>query len=203
LALYGLVAIVLLLVGVSLYLRSYFSTDDLDSGGPLRPRQAAYDVRRYDLAVTVDPAAKTIRGSNRATVVAVAALDRFEIQLDGRLAVASATVDGAAATFEHADGLVTVALATPWAAGERHAVTLDYGGSPKVSRRPPWNDGFVWETIADGRPWIGVTGQGDGGDDWWPCKDHPSDEPDEGMSIALTAPGPAAGRSPTRSTTTS
>ena len=28
----------------------------------------------------------------------------------------------------------------------------------------------------------------DGGDNWWPCKDHPSDEPDEGMDIALTVP---------------
>ena len=191
--LYGLAGFVLLLVGAGLFLRWYFSTDDLDSGGPLRPRQAAYDVRRYDLDVVVDPAAKTIRGTNRATVVARAALDRFEIQLDGRLKVARAQVDGAAATFEHADGLVTVALATPWAAGERHAVTLDYGGTPKVSRRPPWNDGFVWKTTGDGRPWVGVTGQGDGGDDWWPCKDHPSDEPDEGMSIALTVPSDLVG----------
>jgi aminopeptidase N len=191
--LYGLLGLVLLAVAAGLYLRSYFSTDDLDSGGPLRPRQAAYDVRRYDLEIAVDPATKTIRGANRATVVATAALDRFEIQLDGRLKVARAAVDGAAATFTHSDGLVTVALAAPWQSGERHAVALDYDGTPKVSRRPPWNDGFVWKTTGDGRPWVGVTGQGDGGDDWWPCKDHPSDEPDEGMSIALTVPGDLVG----------
>ncbi|MBP7588737.1 MAG: M1 family peptidase, partial [Thermoanaerobaculia bacterium] len=191
--LYGLLGLVLLAVAAGLYLRSYFSTDDLDSGGPLRPRQAAYDVRRYDLEIAVDPATKTIRGSNRATIVATAALDRFEIQLDGRLTVRRAAVDGAAATFTHSEGLVTVALAAPWQSGERHEVALDYDGTPKVSRRPPWNDGFVWKTTGDGRPWVGVTGQGDGGDDWWPCKDHPSDEPDEGMSIALTVPGDLVG----------
>jgi len=191
--LYGLVALVLLAVGAALFLRWYFSTEDLDSGGPLRPRQAAYDVRRYDLEVAVDPATKTIRGANRATVVARAPLDRFEIQLDGRLRVARAAVDGAEARFEHADGLVTVTLVAPWQSGERHTVALDYAGTPKVSRRPPWNDGFVWKTTGDGRPWVGVTGQGDGGDDWWPCKDHPSDEPDEGMSIALTVPGDLVG----------
>ena len=53
--LYGVRALVLLALGAGLFLRWYFSTDDLDSGGPLRPRQAAYDVRRYDLAVAVDP----------------------------------------------------------------------------------------------------------------------------------------------------
>jgi len=190
---YGLLGLVLLAVGAGLFLRWYVSTGDLDSGGPLRPRQAAYDVRRYELAVAIDPAAKTIRGSNRATVVATATLDRFEIQLDDRLVVARATVDGAAAAFAHSDGLVTAALAVPWTAGERHTVALDYGGAPKVSRKPPWNDGFVWEQTADGRPWVGVTGQGDGGDDWWPCKDHPSDEPDEGMSVALTVPSDLVG----------
>lgn len=190
---YALLGLALVAVGALLFLRWYFSTDDLDSGGPLRPRQAAYDVKRYDLAVAVDPATKTIRGSNRATVAVTAPLDRFEIQLDGRLTVARATVDGAAATFVHADGLVTVALATPWSAGERHTVGLDYAGAPKVSRNPPWNDGFVWRKTDDGRPFVGVTGQGDGGDDWWPCKDHPSDEPDEGMSIALTVPSDLVG----------
>ena len=46
-----------------------------------------------------------------------------------------------------------------------------------------------------GEPWIGVTGQIDGGDNWWPCKDHPSDEPDEGMNIALTVPAGLVGLS--------
>ena len=171
----------------------YFNTGQLDSGGPIRPAQAAYDVVRYDLAVAVDPAQRAISGTNVATVLATAALDRFEIQLDDRLAVQSARVDGAGATFSHSRGLISVALVTPWRAGERHAVEIAYAGLPKVSRRPPWNDGFVWEETPAGRPLIGVTSQGDGGDDWWPCKDHPSDEPDEGMSIALTVPGDLVG----------
>ncbi len=30
-----------------------------DSGGPLKPEQAAYDVNYYDLDLSIDPAAKT------------------------------------------------------------------------------------------------------------------------------------------------
>jgi len=165
----------------------------LDSGGRLRPLQAAYDVRRYDLDIAIDPATKRIRGSNRATVVATAPLDRFEIHLDGRLAVAAAAVDGVASRFAHDDGLVTVTLPAPWAAGERHAVEIAYGGKPKIAARPPWLDGMVWEETPSGAPWLGVTTQGDGADDWWPAKDHPSDEPDEGISIALTLPSDLVG----------
>ncbi|HLF56287.1 MAG TPA: M1 family metallopeptidase [Thermoanaerobaculia bacterium] len=171
-----------------------------DSGGPLRPRQAAYDVRRYELAIALDPERKRLRGRGTAIVVATSPLDAFEIQLDDPLRVARATVDGATAAFEHDDGLVTVALARAWAAGERHAVTLDYAGRPKIARRPPWSDGLVWAETPSGAPWLGVTTQGDGADLWWPAKDHPSDEPDEGLALALTLPSGLVGLSNGRKT---
>ncbi|KAB2950528.1 MAG: M1 family metallopeptidase, partial [Thermoanaerobaculia bacterium] len=182
---------IVLAVGAWLWLRAQV----LDSGGVLRPRQAAYDVRRYDLAVALDPAARTLAGTNRVTVATLAELDAFEIQLDSRLALERASVDGARASFTHENGLVTVALAAPWAAAERHEIELAYGGRPKVAARPPWLDGLVWEETPSGAPWLGVTVQGDGADDWWPAKDHPSDEPDEGMSIALTLPAGLVGLS--------
>ncbi|MEZ5312461.1 MAG: M1 family metallopeptidase [Thermoanaerobaculia bacterium] len=192
-SLWIVVVLALLVAAAAGYLYWRFRTSDLDSGGPIRPAQAAFDVQRYDLEVAVDPATRSISGRNLTTVLATAALDRFELQLDDRMKVSAAQVDGTAATFVHDDGLITVALATPWVAGERHAVEIAYAGVPKVSRNPPWNDGFVWEETPSGRPFVGVTSQGDGGDDWWPCKDHPSDEPDEGMTIALTVPGDLVG----------
>ena len=119
----------------------------------------------------------------------------FEIHLDGRLEVRSVEVDGAAASFEHSDGLIAVILPEPWVCGQKHRVSIAYAGRPKVALRPPWIDGFVWSKTPTGAPWIGVTGQGDGGDNWWPCKDHPSDEPDEGMDISLTVPSGLVGLS--------
>lgn len=190
-----LATLVVLAVAVAVGIWLWFKAQIRPSGGPLRPAQAAYDVRRYDLEVAIDPTTRTISGRNRATVATVAALDAFEIQLDDALEVSAATVDGAPAIFRHEDGLVTVALPAPWAAGERHAVELVYGGEPKVAARPPWLDGLVWEETPSGAPWLGVTVQGDGADDWWPAKDHPSDEPDEGMSIALTLPSSLVGLS--------
>jgi len=159
-----------------------------DSGGPLRPLMAAYDVRHYDLDLAVDPDERRIRGTNRVTVEVVAALDRFEVHLDDRLDVGSVEVDGVLAEFDHDDGLILVDLVKPWVAGDRHVVAIGYGGQPKTAIKPPWIDGFVWSETPSGEHWVGVTGESDGGDNWWPCKDHPSDEPDEGMEIALTVP---------------
>ena len=142
-------------------------------GGPLRLAEASYDVA----------------GSNTITVRVTNDSDLFEIPLDSRLAVSEVTVDGKAPlAMQHEDGLVKVALAEPWQQGERHEVTITYAGVPHEALAPPWSDGMVWKTSEDGSPWIGSTSQGSGGDLWWPVKDHPSDEPDEGMRISLDVP---------------
>jgi aminopeptidase N len=188
-------ALLLVIFMVLIAVGSYVKHQVHDSGGELRPRMAAYDVRHYALEIAVDPAEKSISGVNRVTVETVAAVDLFEIHLDDRLEVESVAVDGAPAGFVHDDGLVQTELPTPWPAGDRHEVTIRYHGRPKVALRPPWIDGFIWSETPSGEPWIGVTSEGDGGDDWWPCKDHPSDEPDEGMEIALTIPGGLVGLS--------
>src|SRR5690606_6215170 len=116
--------LVTLAVAVVLGARLWLRAQLRPSGGPLRPAQAAYDVRRYDLEVAIDPATRTIAGRNRATVAVVAPLALFEIQLDDALAVTAAAVDGVAASFRHDDGLVTVTLPAPWRRGERHQVEL-------------------------------------------------------------------------------
>ena len=190
------VVVVVLLIGIGLLgVGWYVKNQMLDSGGPLSQAQAAYDVRHYRIEVAVDPASKMIDGVTTATVETTAPLVQFEINLNDHLKVAEVDVDGVLAEFEHDDGLISVLLAPAWRVGERHSVQITYGGEPKVALKAPWIDGFVWSETSTGAPWIGVTGQGDGGDNWWPCKDHPSDEPDEGIDITLTVPDDLVGLS--------
>ncbi|HET6726075.1 MAG TPA: M1 family metallopeptidase [Gammaproteobacteria bacterium] len=165
------------------------------TGGPVRPAQAAYDVRHYDLSIAIHPGSQTIDGRNVISVAVLKPLDRFEVQLDDRLHVGNVKVDGKPASFSHEGGLITVPLKQSWQPGSRHAVAISYGGEPYVAVKPPWWDGFVWAHTPSGAPWIGVTSEGSGGDTWWPCKDSPSDEPDDGMAIALTVPGNLVGLS--------
>ncbi len=162
--------------------------ETLVSGGVLSPAEAAYDVRRYEVAVRLEPATRSLTGRSVVTVVTLAPLAALELDLDHRMKVARVDVDGAAATFERPTDKLVVRPAAGWSAGERHAIGVDYAGQPKVSKNPPWNDGFVWSTTATGEPWIGVVSEVDGADIWRPIKDHPSDEPDEGAAVELTVP---------------
>ncbi len=180
----GVVLVVAAGAGLYLFVKSQI----LDSGGPLRPAMAAYDVRHYGLDVAVDPTSRTLAGTLAMTVRVVDGIDRFECNLDDHLDVSGMAVDDLPVAAEHRRGLVSANLATPWTAGERHRVTIRYAGTPKRSLRPPWLDGAVWRQTPSGAPWLGMTCEVDGGDIWWPCKDHPSDEPDEGMDITLTVP---------------
>ena len=189
------VGLILVVVLVLLGIAWFMSRQVLDSGGPLPETMRAYDVRHYRIEVSVDPEAKAIVGETTVRLEVVESLAVFDIHLDDRLEVTEVELDGRATDFSHANGVISANVKPALAVGTVHEVTIKYGGSPKVAMRPPWIDGFVWSETMDGRPWVGVTGQGDGGDNWWPCKDHPSDEPDEGVEIVLTVPDGLVGLS--------
>jgi len=186
-----LVSFLALLIGLGWYVKNQM----LESDGRLPASMAAYDVRHYDLDVHIEPAEQRIEGTNTVSVEILQPIDFFEINLDNRLEVVSVKSAGVSCAFRHADNVIAVELRERWMVGEQHQVTIVYGGQPKVALRPPWIDGFVWSETPSGAPWIGVTGQLDVGDSWWPCKDHPSDEPEEGMDIALTVPAGLVGLS--------
>ena len=52
------------------------------SDGILSPKQAAYDVKYYDLDLVIDPITKTIKGSLLCNVLIVNQLDTLEFDLD-------------------------------------------------------------------------------------------------------------------------
>ncbi len=165
-----------------------------DTGGPLLPEQAAYDVTHYDLALRVDPAARSIAGALTVHARIVSPTAWLVLDLVTNYAVESVTaVDrrgNSAATlrFERRAGRLWIAFPLTRQPGDTARVRVAYGGKPPVARNPPWSGGFTWVTT-NGQPWIGVSCQGEGADLWWPCKDHPSDEPDT-MALHITVPQP-------------
>jgi aminopeptidase N len=67
-------------------------------------------------------------------------------------------------------------------------LTVYFHGKPRRAVRPPWDGGWIWTTDQKGRPWMSVACQGLGASVWYPCKDHQSDEPDEGASLTMVVP---------------
>ena len=71
--------------------------------------------------------------------------------------------------------------------GDNFTFRIEYEGRPLEAKRPPWDGGFVWEKDKADRDFVGVACEGDGASLWWPCKDHPTEEPDS-MAINITVP---------------
>lgn len=70
----------------------------------------------------------------------------------------------------------------------KDSVTIYYHGKPTEAIRPPWDGGWIWKKDNDGRPWMSVACQGLGASVWYPCKDHQSDEPDDGATLSVVVP---------------
>jgi aminopeptidase N len=161
--------------------------DGLTSGGPLKPEQAIMDIRHYDIALKVDTQAHSISGSatidlilsQRTPVLVFDFLDSFHIQ--------TIQVDGIASSYTYGDKLLSITPPTPVGPG-RISVKVSYEGKPHVALHPPWEDGFIWSKDSSGYAWIGITAEGIGGKLYFPCKDHPSDEPNEGVDMYITVP---------------
>ena len=68
------------------------------------------------------------------------------------------------------------------------SIIVYYHGKPKEAIRPPWDGGWIWKKDEKGRPFVSVAVQGLGASAWYPCKDHQSDEPDNGASLTVIIP---------------
>jgi aminopeptidase N len=168
-------------------------SDPYDSGGPLMPEQAAYDVSYYDLELRVNPADSTIQGVATITTQVVAPIDQLVLDLDPRLAIQKVEAAGPGEStslgFERRGGKVWISLPTKRKRGDSLAVRIAYGGRPRVAPRPPWDGGFTWARTSSGAPWIATSCFGEGADVWRPVKDHPSDEPDS-TRLHVSVPEP-------------
>lgn len=167
--------------------------DILDSGGPILPEQAAYDVHFYDLTLDVSPEEKRIEGSVRLQASVVHPLTYLVLDLDTLLTIEQVEEkiedQWKSRTLRRNGGKVWIALEHTRQAGEQLELRIEYGGQPRIAPNPPWNGGFTWEQTPSGAPWIATTCQTNGADLWWPCKDHVSDEPDS-MAVNIRVPDP-------------
>jgi aminopeptidase N len=166
-------------------------TDSQDSGGPLTPEWAAYDVKFYNINLNINPDKQTINGWVGVTAEVVNDMKELVLDLDDRYRVTKIVFDAPEdyieLNFKHESGKIKIDLPNEVTKGNVFTVKVYYGGNPRVAERPPWDDGFTWEKTESGEHWIGVTCQGGGADVWWPCKDHPSDEPDSAL-LNFTVP---------------
>ncbi|MFZ9660278.1 MAG: M1 family metallopeptidase [Chitinophagaceae bacterium] len=155
------------------------------SGGKLKPEQANMDIRHYNIHLEVIPESKELKGFTEIDLILQQAASSMIIDLDSRYKVSNVSVDGKKANFQHLEGLITTI--GNYGAG-KHQLKIEYAGNPPVAKRAPWDGGIQWSVDSLNRPWIALTCQEDGAKIFFPCKDHPSDEPNEGADMVITVP---------------
>lgn len=159
------------------------------SGGVLKLEQAAYDVQSYDITLKVDPATKSISGKTVMDAKVVIPTASILLDLDDPYTVSSITDGKSALRFDRLQGMIRVYFPLSKQPGESiHCVTT-YAGKPHVAKNAPWDGGIMWAKTPSGADWVSVALQGAGADLLFPCKDHPSDRPNEAW-MRITVPDP-------------
>lgn len=166
---------------------AFANAQEMTSGGKLKPEQAIMDIRHYTVSLNVDPTQKTIDGYAEIDLITSQATKVLLFDFTTVLTIRKIWVNKKEQLYTHKDDLVTITLPASVQPG-KIKVKIQYDGKPITAARPPWNGGFTWATDSKGNPWIDITCQTDGAKIYFPCKDHPSDEPNEGADVIVTVP---------------
>lgn len=159
----------------------------ITSGGVINPLQANMDIRHYTLELDVDIENQAISGHCEAKIILAENTNTILFDLVHVFNVTKVTVNAKPVTFEQKDDKIFISSEQGFNAGNQ-VVDIVYNGNPPVAVRPPWNGGFTWTKDVDGNDWVAINIQAEGGKMYFPCKDHPSDEPNEGVDMFITVP---------------
>lgn len=168
--------------------------------GSIGPERAWWDVTHYDVTVRPDFAARSITGTTTISFLAVDSGRMMQVDLQEPLVIDSVSADVSvyrnhAFTIAEqrivsvrAGNIIHVELPATMKKGEANTITVRYHGVPRAAKMPPWDGGWIWKNDEQGNPWMSVACQGLGASAWYPCKDHQSDEPEDGAVLHITAP---------------
>ncbi|MEQ8584044.1 MAG: M1 family metallopeptidase [Marinoscillum sp.] len=156
--------------------------------GSITAERAWWDLQHYDLSVSIDTAARSIEGFNVITYKVVSAATELQIDLQAPMEITEAKQGDQLLDVRHEGDAHFVSLVEDQPVGSIQKLTIRFAGTPVVARRPPWDGGFTWNKDENGKPFIATSNQGIGASIWWPCKDHPADEPDNGVTMNFTVP---------------
>lgn len=156
--------------------------------GSLNENRTWWDVLHYSIAVTPDFDKRTIKGKVDIQFKVLRSGKRMQIDLQEPMLLTKAYLGDTKLNYTRDGNVYYIDIPINMAKGSTQKLALAYEGNPKVAKRAPWDGGWIFQKDAKGRPWMTVACQGLGASVWYPCKDHQSDEPDNGATMLITVP---------------
>jgi aminopeptidase N len=145
------------------------------------------DIRHYTIELDVDIAKQSIAGFTEVSLNLSQKTDTLMLDLIHLYKVTGIKVNGKIASYIQKDDKIFINSSVGFEKGNQK-VKIQYNGIPPVAIRPPWDGGFTWTKDVAGNDWVAINIQGEGGKIYFPCKDHPSDEPNDGVDMKITVP---------------
>jgi len=156
--------------------------------GSITPERNWWDLQHYTLDLKVDPENRFVSGTNTMTYKVTGTPKRLQIDLQAPMQLSKAVQNGKELEIQHDGNAHFITLKENQGLGESFEITFHFSGKPIVAQRPPWDGGLTWTKDSNGLPFIANANQGIGASVWWPNKDHPSDEPDNGVLLKVEVP---------------
>ena len=157
--------------------------------GSITPERAWWDVLHYELQVDVLPETFQIKGTNKITYKVLEPNQLMQIDLQEPMTIEKVTQNGKELKVTSEGMFHYIRLEKRQRANRTYTLEVSFSGKPRTAKRPPWDGGFSWERDPNDKHFIATSNQGIGSSIWWPNKDHPYDEPDNGLDLHIGAPG--------------
>ena len=178
--------ILVLLVSCSSFTQSFTRQDTLR--GSITPERAWWNLTFYDLTVEVNPEEKFIWGYNVIRYRVLKEGNVMQIDLQSPMKIDKIIQNNKELSFISEGNAHFIKLQEKQKKEQEYEITIYFSGKPREARNAPWDGGFSWKKDINGKHFIATSNQGIGSSIWWPNKDHAYDEPDDGISIAITVP---------------
>ncbi len=145
-----------------------------------------FDATYYDLQLRIELNPNNLVGTVRVKGVARAALTQLVLDFDDAMRVEGVlSSSGSALSSTHSDNALTINLPGAVSPGDDVDVTVSYEGLPDSTGL----GGFVFDTLANGKPAIWSLSEPYAARTWWPSRDHPSDKADS-VDVSIEVPQP-------------
>ncbi len=187
---YSLITLLLLVLQSNAQLnsqeKSYTRADTLR--GSLNEARNWWDVHHYAVYVEPDYENKTISGKVDIRFKVLSPGKTMQIDLKEPMQLGKAYIGNKPMTFTREGNAFFINVSAQLPKDSIVTLALQFQGNVTVAKRPPWDGGWIFAKDKLGRPWMSVACQGLGASVWFPCKDHQSDEPDQGSTLKINVP---------------
>ncbi|NCI50082.1 M1 family metallopeptidase [Sediminibacterium roseum] len=158
--------------------------------GSLNADRNWWDVLHYTILVEPDFDKKSIAGKVDIDFKVLQPYKRMQVDLQQPMELDKAFIGDTKLEYTR-DGnvyYITMPASLNLKKGQVKKLALRFKGNVRVAKNAPWDGGWIFKKDEKGRPWMTVACQGLGASVWYPCKDHQSDEPDNGAALLITVP---------------